>query len=379
MKKAVQSILIIAVSIALISCFSSCQQKKQSNQTIIGVIVPLTGDVSVFGISCQNAMKIIVEQEKEFLEKNNIKVIYEDEKGSTKDALNALNKLIASDNSIVNIAGGSSASVLAMAPFTEKNNRILLASFASSPLITYAGDNVFRIMPSDAYQASLLPMWMKEFNYKRIGVIYEKNDWGLALKDAFIKDFKAGGGEIVFLESIEENQKDYKNVITKLKKEINTCDAIFLPVYTVEGGLLIKQIKEFKINKPIFGGDMFANQLLIETGGKAAEGVMFMAPSQYKGKEYMEFEQKYMAKYNKEPDLPASAGYDALSITLLSMKELVKGNKPITADNLKAFFYNNVDFWGATGNTKFDKNGDPVSKTFARRIIKDGKIVEYQK
>ena len=234
-------------------------------------------------------------------------------------------------------------------------------------------------MPSDAYQASLMPVWLNEFNYKKIAVIYEKNDWGVALKDEFSKDIKSINGEIVFLESIDENQKDFKNVISKLMKVVDQCDAIYIPVYTVEGGLLIKQLKEFKIHKPIFGADMFANQLLLDTGGDAVEGVMFLAPSQYTGPEYSKFAESYKTKFNKEPDLSVCAGFDAMSIIMLALKDLINEGKEITTDNIKSYLYSSIDFGGATGKTKFDKNGDPVSKTFARRIIKDGKIFEYNK
>jgi branched-chain amino acid transport system substrate-binding protein len=167
-----------------------------------------------------------------------------------------------------------------------------------------------------------------------------------------------------------------------LSKVINirkNCDALFLPTYPEEGAALLKQLKEYNINLPVFGGDTWANNLLISLGGTSVENVRFLAPMQYEGLEFQSFEKKYHIKFGTEPDLPASAGYDAMKLILKCLKDLKASNQNITGDNLKALLYKIQNFKGATGITTFDSNGDVISKEFSRRTIIDGNIVTTDK
>lgn len=365
------------VSVLVMVLIPSCGKQKVESINV-GVLLPLTGDIAVYGQTAKNGMEIALGEDKGFIEQNHIKVIYEDEKNETKTAVNAVNKLISVDNCKVLLEGGSSSCVLAIAPVAQNNQRILLATFASSPMITDAGDYVFRIMPSDAFQASLLPIWIKEFNYKKIAIIYQKNDWGLALREKFKEIWIKEGRDITFDEGVENQQKEFRSLISKLKAKAKDSDALFLPVYPIEAGNLLKQLYESKVTLPIFGADMFENQELLKIAGKAADGAKFLAPMPYHGEEYKSFALIYKSKYNVDPDLPACAGYDAMKTVLLCMKMLNSDKKEISSENIKTYLYDKINFVGATGRVKFDTNGDPDSKTFSRRVVENGKIVELQ-
>lgn len=359
--------------------FNNCNIQKQKVINI-GVLLPLTGDIAVYGQSSKMGMEIAYEEfDKDLSNNNKINVIYEDEKGLAKDAVNAIKKLISTDKTPVVLGGISSTVALSIAPIAEQNKTVLMCPFASSPLITNAGDYIFRIMPSDAFQAELLPKWLEELKYTKVAIIYVKNDWGESLKNAFTESFKASGGTIVFEESINEGSKDLKNIVAKLNKVKQEIDAIFAPTYPEEGGLLLKQIKESGIDLPVFGGDTWANDLIIKTAGKSAEGVKFLAPMQYEGNEYIEFKDKFRLKFNKDPDLPASAGYDAMKIILYCIKNIINEGKEVSGENIKMCLYQIKDFKGATGSTTFDNHGDVISKQFSRRSIKDGKIIYVER
>jgi len=366
-------ILSILITVGIFSC-----SRQDAGKIKIGVLLPLSGDIAVYGISAKNGIEIAMDEEMGLIKENNISVTFDDEKGEPKSAVNAATKMISVDNCDVLLEGGSSSCVLAIAPIAEHNKKILLATFASSPEITNAGDYIFRIMPSDVFQASLLPEWLNEYHLKRVAVIYQKNDWGVALRDKFKEIMIAAGAEITFDEGIDTQQKDFRGVVNKLKMQAAGSDAIFMPVYPVEAGNLLKQLYENKVALPIFGGDMCANQQLIDVAGVASNGVKFFAPMPYYGEEYKAFASAFKKKFNAEPDLPACAGYDAMKSVISCIKILQNDKKDVTSENIKAYLYNKVDFTGATGRVKFDSKGDPVFKIFKRRTISNGTIVELK-
>lgn len=368
--------LLVYLIFSLVIIFFNCEKNQQNLK--IGIVLPLTGDIAPYGQSSKMGMNIAINEDRSSNNKLKITYLFEDGVGNSRASVNAIKKLINVDQVPIVLGGLASSIALAMSPIAEESHTVLMCPFASSPKITNAGDYIFRIMPSDAFQAALLPKWFDELGYKNVGIIYVQNDWGESLKSQFIQNFEELGGKIVFEESCIEGSKDVRNIVAKLISNKGKIDALFLPTYPEEGGLLLKQIKEAGINIPIFGGDTWANDLLVKIAGEAAEGVRFLAPMQYEGKEYQMFREKYSEQYQKEPDLPAAAGYDAMKVILYCIGNLQKEGHVITADAVKNSLYKVSGFHGATGITTFDKNGDVISKEFARRIIKNGKISNYE-
>jgi branched-chain amino acid transport system substrate-binding protein len=359
--------------------WQSCQRNKHS-QTTVGVILPLTGDYAPYGLSCQKGMETAL---KEFLEENKdfpVKANFQDNKSTTKDAVNAIRQLISVHKSPVIIGGMASNIALAIAPVAEQSKTVLLIPFASSPKLTEAGKYIFRIMPSDAFQAALLPKWIAEENKHKVGLIYANNDWGVSLKNEFIKNASANNIEIVFQESINEGDKDFRPVVNKLLNTAKTTqmDAVFMPVYPQEAGVILRQYTEVNKEKKamqFYGADSWANDLLLKTAGATAEGVKFLAPKQYDGPESSAFTQLFKQLYQIDPDLPAAAGYDAMKLVLEAVKSEYEKSKVVKSDGIQAILNETVGFKGATGTTAFDQNGDVVSKEFVRYTVSNGKLI----
>lgn len=378
----VRFISLSALVILTVLWSAGCSKSPKKGESLnIGVILPLTGDYAPYGQSSKRGMEVALTDLPDggMIGGFTVKTIFEDDKGQAKDAVTAARKMLDIDRCPVILGGLASSVALATAPIAEQSRAVLMCVFASSPKITSAGDYVFRIMPSDAFQGALLPTWLFELNIKRVATVYVNNDWGVSLKNAFNLAFLEGGGSIVLEEGISEQARDVRNIVAKIKNIESQIDAIFLPTYPEEGGLLLRQIKEARIVQPIFGGDTWANDLLVKVAGQAADGVRFLAPMQYEGPEMSEFLAKYKSKYGLEPDLPASAGYDSMKVILYAVDSLVKKGQEISGENIKTILYTIEDFMGATGRTSFDSNGDVISKEFSRRTIKSGQIESVQK
>ena len=105
-----------------------------------------------------------------------------------------------------------------MAPIAERNKVVLISPSASTPKLTAAGDYIFRNELSDAYgglaQANLT--WTK-LEIESVAVLFINNDYGLGVKDAFVKSFENHGGNITETKSFAPNSKDFRTQLLQIK------------------------------------------------------------------------------------------------------------------------------------------------------------------
>ncbi len=361
--------MIFLITFLLISCINSSQKYYE-----IGVALPLSGDIASFGESTKRGIELALDEVNNLggINGKSLKVIYEDTRCEGKLGVTSIKKFIEVDKVNIVIGGVCSSVALAMSTFANESLTPLVVPFASSPDLENAGEYIFKIMPSDAFQGVVAAQWMHDLGYKNIAVIFTNNAWGLGLKNAFIKESNNIGLVITTIQTTQEGQKDFRSELVNIK-ELNV-DVIFAPTYPKEAGQMLKQAKDLGITLPVFGGDPWGGSKdLIETAGKAADEVFFTAPMQYEGKEFKEFAQKFKNRYGIEPDAPASAGFDALHIV-----SLVLNGEKLTGPEIQKALSNVKNFKGATGITTFDETGSVRTKTFAKMTVKNGEYLRFQ-
>lgn len=96
MKKIKLSVLLLALLLVFAACGQKPAQQADSDEIIIGTLGPLTGNVAIYGIATTNGIKQAIDEINEnggILGKK-VKLILEDEKGDTQEAMSIYNKLI---------------------------------------------------------------------------------------------------------------------------------------------------------------------------------------------------------------------------------------------------------------------------------------------
>ena len=355
----------IALLIALISC------SKGKKEIVVGVAAPLTGEVASYGDWCRKASMIAQEEvnSEGGIQGKPLRLIFEDSKCEPKEGVTVAKKLIDVDKVSVIIGEICSSVTLAMAPVAEQNKVILFTPISSNYKITYAGDYIFRLAPSDALQGTIIAKWAEKLGFNTAGILYNNNDYGKGLEDAFKKDFESLGGKVLASESYEENSKDFRTQLTKIKNV--KPDFIFAPAYPAEAGPILRQRKELGIRIPLIGTDPYHDPTVFQTGGDATEGILFTDVASGSGPVWETFSIKYKGKYGEEPNIVAAEAYDAVKVVAYVM-----GKEGIKADDVKRGLYNLKGYVGATGKIEFDKNGDCITKTFQKFKIENGKYVQ---
>jgi len=363
------SIIIIAIIILL----AVTLPKKENKEIEIGVIASLTGSIAPYGERLVEGAELAVEEtnKKDGISSKYLKLIIEDSKSTPGGAVSAMKKLANVNKVSVVIGVIGSSLAMAIAPIAEKNKVVLMSTGASTPDYTNAGDYCFRNRPSAEQEVKkMAEVAFKTLGFEEIAILYVNNDYGRSYKDIFFNHFKRMGGQIPYSESFAQGSTDIRTQLTKVKNV--SPGAIYLIGQALENAYAVKQARELGINTQILGTIGVEAGNFLEIAGEAAEGIIYTAASynpESRDPAVRHFEKLYRAKYNKSADLFAATAYDAIKM----LAEIIK-NVGYNADNIKDELYNVKNFYGASGLTTFDKNGD-VIKPIAIKKIKNRKFV----
>lgn len=381
MKKTLTIILIIAV-LAIGGYFVWKGLSHKEEKVIkIGVLTPLSGEGATYGEDTMRGVKLAVEE----INKNGgilgrkIEIFPEDTQLDPAVGTRAIQHLIQIKKVHVIIGPFGSSVVLAVAKIANSQKIPIISASATADEIKYAGDYVFRIVPSNQLQGKT----MADFVYNRLKiskkiVIYSmNNDYGESLKKGFKDEIYKLGGEIVWEDKFDPGQKDFRASLQKIKKISPLF--VFLPDHYTEAGLILKQAKELGINTIWGGGDGSYSPMLIKLAGEGAEGFYLTMMGLGRGvpEEMLQrFTTAFKNSYGVSPSVYSAYAYDAVYVIKKAIEEVIEKGEKISGENIKEALYH-VEYTGITGLNKFDKYGE-VDKPFAIYKVIDGKFVEVK-
>ena len=364
------------LSVLLVILASGCGRGK-SREIKIGILTPLTGDVSSWGAMQKRSTELALEKVngEGGIDGENVRVIYEDDQANPKVGLNAFKKLAEVDQVPIVVGSPASNVTLAVAQTANEDKVVLLSSGSTATDVGKAGPYVFRIMPSDEVQSTIMAKWTFELGFNRVAIIYEENAWGQGLMNSFKEDFPKDGGKIVSIEGVPPSCSDFRTVLSKIKGE--QPDAIFAPVYTRGAGLMIKQARQLGIKQQFLGADVYNTPELVAAGGTAVNGTIYTTFGKYGGPEFQGVTNAYKAKYGIDMETYASYCYDAFMIAVKAIRDAKKGGD-VTGESVRKNILALIDYHGVTGLSDFSGKNSASGKTFDKMIVKEGKHVLYQ-
>jgi branched-chain amino acid transport system substrate-binding protein len=361
-------ISLVIGSAALLQC------SKKPEVIKLGFIGPLTGPAASYGVAQRNGIMLAADEINSAggVNGKKIEVIFEDSQMDPNKAINAIKKLIDIDKVVAVIGETTTGGTLAIAETANRTKTVLLSPSASGAKITEAGDFVFRISPSDSFQAIVASKLVSEMGLKKGAIVFTNDDWGGGLQKAFQADFTKLGGSILTIEGCTPGTKDFRTQLVKIKSL--QPDFIYIPLHPDESAIFLRQVKELKVPGRIIGADNFSEKAILKAAGAAAEGVIFTMPAEPSGEAYKNFSIKYKAKFNEEASYSSAAGYDSLNILVEAIKK-----SGLSGEKIKNALYEIKDYKGVSGVIGFDQNGDVITKTFEIIQIKDGEYIPYKR
>ena len=369
--------LALAMSLAMTGCKPSGEQAAgggDTNEIRIGEYASLTGIEAAFGNSSHNGTMLAVEDvnAKGGVLGKKLKLYYEDNQSKSGESATIAKKLISGDKVIALLGEVASTRSLEAAPICQENKIPMISPSSTNPKVTQVGDYIFRVCFTDDFQGKLIANFaLNSLKAKRIAML---NDVALAysvgLGNYFRESYTAGGGTVVIEKNYSHGDKDFKAQLTAIKAA--NPDAIFVPGYYTEAGLISQQARQLGITVPIFGGDGWEAPELIQLGGDAMNGNFFSThySSESQAPAVQQFVKEYKARFNGDtPDAMAALGYDSVMVLVDAIKRAGTTDEPKLRDAIAA----TKDFEGVTGKTTLDANRNP-SKPAVIITIKDGKF-----
>ena len=259
MKKFLAIALIAVVAVAAV--FANGSSESASSEVKIGFIGPLTGDYANYGTLCRQAVEMAIDEcnAKGGIDGMTVKLIAEDSEGDPNKAYAAMEKLANTDKVSAVIGPVLTGEAFSVGPIACELGVLSVTPSASHKDVTNQGDYIFRTTPSDGLQGEVAgKYWYQILGYRKLAVLYAKNDYSQGLYEGMKESFEADGGSIVAVETFMVGDKDFKTQLTKLKD--TDAEAIYIPDYTAEMAQILEQASQLGVNKPFLSGDGFLSE-----------------------------------------------------------------------------------------------------------------------
>ena len=331
----------------------------QAKDIVLGVPLPLTGAQAKFGEIIKKSYEIAQEEinAKGGVKGDKLVLKFEDSQGKPEIARSIVEKLIDVDKQPVVFAEYTSACAKAVAAVAEERKTPYLVVASAADEITQQNYKyVFRLNPSNAYYASgLLSFMANVVKPQTIAILYESSDFGTSGAEEMAKSAEKAGMKVLLKEKYEKGAVDFKPILSKVKAA--NPDVIYMVSYVMDAALLMRQIKELRIDARLFAGGAagFAIPEFVDNAKDAAEFVvtatLWSPQVPFPGaKEYFE---KYKGKYGSEPSYHGALAYSSLYVIADALSRSKSMKQDDIRDALKA-----TDMMTAFGPAKFqDKDG----------------------
>lgn len=343
---------------------------------LLGEVGSLTGSEATFGLSTKNGVQFALDEVNaaggvtiEGKAKKFAVRVYDDQ-GKSEEAANAVSRLINQDKVVVILGEVASSNSLAMAPKAQAAQVPMVTPSSTNPKVTEVGDYIFRVCFIDPFQGTVMSKFTLEtLKIKNVAILKDnKSDYSLGLSQYFVDHFSKNGGTIVAEEAYSKGDTDFRGQLTTIKGK--KPDAIYVPGYYTDVGVVARQAKELGLAVPLLGGDGWESEKLFELGGAAIEGSYFSNhySTDDPSPRVQAFIKNYEAKYGGKPDSLAALGYDAAMVAVEAIRRAGSTNGPKIRDELAK----TKGHPGIAGTITLDDKRNAVKPAVVLQV-KDGK------
>jgi branched-chain amino acid transport system substrate-binding protein len=230
----------------------------------------------------------------------------------------------------------------------------------------------FRVVPDDTRMGSALGHYAgKDMRAARVAVIDDGSVYGQSIVEAFGSALTATGAKIVAKHSTDQMATDFTAILTSIKTK--DPDLVFFGGTPLQGGPMIKQMKQLGIRARFMGSETLCQADLPQRAGDAWADEQVVC-GQSGGAEFGaapmgRFRVDFKSRFGTDPFRFAPYAYDAVRVMVDAM---VRAGSSDPIKYLPALAATR-DYKGITGTITFDKNGDIVNGGVSLFTYKDRK------
>ena len=291
----------------------------------IGVIIPLSGDLALFGEKLRQGIELAAERFP-----GRVKLHFEDMQNSNAAAASAFRKLVETRRVRAVIGPFGPGPTLTLAPMAKASGVLLMAvSLCEERFIPL--ENVFCVYPSVRDQiAPLLALFAQPARRpKSMALLFEQAEVTEFFQKALREYAAQHGIELLLVETFAAGEHDFRGYLARLKRR--TPELLALGGWPPSALQLLRQAREMSLTPGTLWYFSEIDADSIRTHAALFEGVYFAAVPHEPREEFRHLMQR---RFGRKPDLYHSAGHDAALCLLQAMLESPGADAPALAEIL---------------------------------------------
>jgi branched-chain amino acid transport system substrate-binding protein len=374
-----------ALAFAAFATTASAQTVRGVTDTeiVIGTVTDLSGVTAVQGVNNSDAIRMAFDQAnaKGGIHGRKIKYVVEDNQYQVPRAVQAINKLLNSDNIFLALDDGG----------TPMNDANMPAQFAKNvpnvfPLTAarsmYEPYNRLKFAQFASYYDQMraaVKYFASQRGRKAFCVMYQETDFGKDVLAGVVAQTEAMGMKVVATTAHKPTDTDFNAPVEKLKDA--GCDAIMMGTIVRDTNIIIQTARKLGWNVDLVGQFAAYDTAVATLPGGATEGYFCMTPALYVYPDdprpaVQAFAKEYKSRYGRDPNFHGEVGYTAAQLVLLALD---KAGKDLTVDSfIKAMesIHDYTDIFGSQLSFGPDQHHGST-KSFLT-VVKNGRWVPVE-
>jgi branched-chain amino acid transport system substrate-binding protein len=367
------------IGAAAVGLMFGAQGAGAQEDIVIAVAGPITGQLATIGDQFKTGAQAAADAINAAggVGGRQIKISIQDDVCDPKQAVSVANRIVAEGIKFIDGHACSGSSIPASAVYAEAGVLMMSPASSNPQLTDDAAKNgwptIMRLYTRDDAQGAFIGPWIAEkYKGKNVVILHDKSAYGQGVADAVKATMNAGGLTEVMYEGINAGDKDYSALVTKLKDL--KADVVYFGGYHPEAGLILRQSAEQDFKFQLIMPDSIASPEFWQVAGPAAEGTMFVFPSDPQAKpEAKEAVEKIKA-----------GGFVPEGFTLFAyavVQAVAQGIERAGSDDpaaVAAALKNGQPINTVVGQITFDEKGDIKNATYDINQWHDGKYAPIQ-
>ena len=314
---------------ALLLAFSSPAPAQKGGAFKFGVLLPLTGPLAERGKTSKAAIDLAQADINAYLAAagtgGQASFVVENTGGNPAQALDKLKSLAGQGIRVV-IGPYSDDEAETCLEYADKNNIVLISQGSAGPFLSKKGDNLFRLSPSNTYEAEAVTSLMHQEGVTVVVPLWRGDRYGDDMAVHVKARFKQLGGEALPGSRFAPDRKDFEPILDDLARQVGQAQRgdrknPKLAIYFAGGEEIVPILKSAAkrpelAGLPWYGCDATA---MYDPIAKDPESAAFAMKTRFASPRYGEgganvyslMEKRIQEKTDIFPDTQSAAAYDA--------------------------------------------------------------------
>ena len=360
--------LLLACTLLAVIASSGCAPERPP--LVIGYLGGLTGRSADLGVAGRDGALLAVEEFNASggVDGRRARLAVEDDRQDQDAARGAFESLVR-QGALCVIGPMTSSVSVAVAPLALQSDTALISPTTSTDDLTGKRDHFFRLYPDNSGAATELARAVRNrLGHKSVAIVYDLGNeshtktWA----DNFTREFEELGGQVQLLQPFVSGRIDGYTDAAGYAVDTE-ADSIFLLASAVDAAILSTRLRERGWTGHIVASEWSASVTLVEQGGSAVEGIVFLNTfdSSSQEKEYREFRERFIRRFGGEPGFASVHAYDSTRLAL----SLISDDS--TPGSITDALSKGVTFRGLQGDISLDEAGD-VQRKYHLMTVRDG-------